>query len=714
VVHKKTIVEILKDRVHSRGEDVAYVFLTDLDNPQKVTYAQLHSQSELISQEIKKSAAQGDRVLIVLKEGFDYVKAFYGCLYSRVIAVPSYPPVNERQSDRLKTVAMDSGATTVITTTSLFRKISEYFNDDELIAKLEWIFLDEIDENKTENLPCSGLPEISDTAFLQYTSGSTGNPKGVIVSHKNLIHNLNGISYKFETTKDSVAVIWLPPYHDMGLVGGILQPAYCGYLCVLMPPAMFLRRPYTWLKAISDYKGSVSGGPDFSYELCNREISEEILGDLDLHSWEVAFSGAEPVKNRTLEAFYKKFSKQGFKRNSFYPCYGLAEASLFVSGGKKSELPEINRIDKSGLESGIARQTRTTLHEIQETSDQKTIVSCGTSLVDQETIIVDNERMMELDEGLIGEIWIKGDSVAGGYWGKKELSKAVFDNFLKNESYGPFLKTGDLGYLNKGELYITGRIKDLIIIRGRNIYPQDVEETVLNLVRPAKHEACAVFSTDANQSEGFVVVIEISKKTATANLEELAKSVRDDVTNTYGVTPDEIAFVLRGQISRTTSGKIQRQETRNKYFNNNIKVKYRLSKKGVTSEPANSMSPGQSTEIIASKFIDLPKNERENLFLEIVKKRISKETNLDLKDIDQRMSVTNMGIDSIQIAKIASRLEADLGITISLDQFFEDITLSNITIRILDEWENNNLALKLTTEDNSMDNNESNTREIVL
>ena len=395
-------------------------------------------------------------------------------------------------------------------------------------------------------------PEIggNDIAFLQYTSGSTTTPRGVIVSHSNLFHNLAFIENGFRQSSESHAVIWLPPYHDMGLIGGILQPLYSGYPATLMPHMMFLQRPIRWLQAISHFHATTSGGPNFAYDLCIRKIKPEHREILDLSRWEVAFNGAEPVYQKTLDQFADYFAPCGFRSEAFLPCYGLAEATLMVAGGPKSRSPVIQNLMNSGLEKNkviISPKRR---------EDIRTLVSCGQNVSEQNVRIVNVETLTPCPVDEVGEIWVSGPSVANGYWNNPLETEFTFGARLSNSQEGPFLRTGDLGFMLKGELYITGRLKNLIISEGKNHYSHDIERTVEEshpAIRPA---GCAVFSINNAGSENIIVIAEVEHKFV-VKAEEVIKAIRQAIATHHELHVYDIRLTNPGSIPKTSSGKIR-------------------------------------------------------------------------------------------------------------------------------------------------------------
>ena len=503
--HFTTLIDLLCDRALHQPAQTAYTFLVDGETAAaSVTYQALDRRARAIAAHLQSLYSMGDRALLLYPPGLDYIAAFFGCLYAGIVAVPAYPPRPNRSLARLQTLAADAQTSLALTTYSTLSKIGRQFVQTPELNSLYWLTTDTIAEPLAQ---AWRQPKInSDTpAFLQYTSGSTATPKGVVITHKHLLHNLGLIHQRFEHTPDSRGVIWLPLYHDMGLIGGVLQPLYGGFPVTLMSPLMFLQSPLRWLQAISRYKATTSGGPNFAYGLCVRKITPEQRQSLDLSRWEVAFNGAEPVCHETMEQFATSFEECGFRREAFYPCYGMAEATLIISGGLKTTRPVCNTFQGKAL-----AQNRVVLTEM-DTDSSLRLVSCGQPLPDQQILIVHPERLIQCKEGEVGEIWVTGASVAQGYWNQPEETQRTFNAYLTDTQEGPFLRTGDLGFLIKGELFVTGRLKGLIIINGFNYYPQDIERTVEQSHPAIRPNCCAAFSVGIDGTERLIVVAELER-----------------------------------------------------------------------------------------------------------------------------------------------------------------------------------------------------------
>jgi 8-amino-7-oxononanoate synthase len=552
------LVELLRHRARCQSDDIAFTYLVDGENEQThLTYAELDRQARSIGAWLEAQDLVGERALLLYPPGLEFITAFFGCLYGGVIAVPVYPPRRNRSLERIQAIADDADAKVALTTDAVLARVMPLIDETPHLKNLTWLATCQVPKELEEKWD---MPDVhGDTlAFLQYTSGSTGTPKGVVLNHANLVHNSALIAHAFENTRSGKGVFWLPSYHDMGLIGGILQPLYIGRPNFLMSAMSFLQKPYRWLSAISRFKASTSGGPNFAYDLCVRKITPEQRKTLDLSHWKVAFNGAEPVHAQTIDDFCEAFEPCGFRREAFYPCFGLAEATLIVSGGLSDDPPVLRNFDAAALARG-----QVVVSDAREGA--KTMVGCGQNLPDQKIVIADPDKYTICSPGNIGEIWVRGPSVAQGYWQQLEATKATFKARLKDTGEGPFLRTGDLGFLLDGELFVTGRVKDLIIVHGVNYYPQDIERTVQQSHQRLRSDCGAVFSVEVNGKEQIIVVQEIERRKQ-GDCSAVFETIRRAVASEFELALDAIVLIRAGSISKTSSGKIQRHACRNGYL----------------------------------------------------------------------------------------------------------------------------------------------------
>jgi acyl-CoA synthetase (AMP-forming)/AMP-acid ligase II len=550
-----TLVDILRYRALQQRDQRLYTFLRG-DDAESLTHGELDARVRSLAAVLIESCNPGDRVLLLYPPGLDYIVALYACMYAGVIAVPAYLPRPNRPLTRLESIIADCQPAIALTSGEILNSPRSIFRQQSSpIAQLRAL--------ATENTPpitafepkgdISGKTPV----ILQYTSGSTASPRGVVLTHANIVHNTAMIQQNFPLDPESSTVFWLPPYHDMGLIGGILQPLCTGFPVTLMSPVAFLQRPARWLQAISRFRATCSGGPNFAYDLCVRGISEEEKDGLDLSSWSVAFSGAEPIRKETLDEFSAAFARCGFRRESLHPCYGLAEATLMATGIAPAEVLKFETVSRSAMEQNHVEPAG------DSGDDEYTLVSCGRAAGCQEVRIVDPVSCEPCVPGGIGEVWIAGPNVALGYWGRPEKTEETFRAALASGE-GSFLRTGDLGFMRDGELYITGRIKDLIIIHGQNHYPHDIEFTAQRSHPLLKPSSTAAFSVPGEGGERLVIVQEL--RSGAENAAEVIVNIGRAVRETHDIQVEEVVVVRMGAIPRTTSGKIQRYLCRAAYL----------------------------------------------------------------------------------------------------------------------------------------------------
>ncbi len=466
----RTFVDVLRARAWQSPEKVAFEWESDDGRTtDRLTYDSLDGRARSIATRLLALKLRGERALLLYPQGLDFLAAFFGCLYAGVVAVPCNLPRRDRGVSRLRGIVADCAPKALLTTSAIDEASARWAADVPGWGGVSRLATDLVDDDPPLSWPGrAGGPE--SLAFLQYTSGSTGSPRGAMISHANLLANSRRIRACFGSDETSRGVFWLPLFHDMGLIGGVLQTIDCGGQSLLISPVAFLQRPSRWLEIISRTGATISGGPDFAYEQCVRKVSPDVAAGLDLSRWRVAFNGAEPIRAETLDRFAEAFAPCGFRREAFLPCYGLAEATLLVSGRRSGTGATVFLANPSALDAGRA-----------EPSEQgRPLVGSGAPADGHEIVVVDPETHAALPEGIVGEIWVRGPSVALGYWKNPEGSSETFGRRRSDSAHGPYLGTGDLGFLMGRELFVTGRRKDVIIVRGRNIYPQDIEWTVGN------------------------------------------------------------------------------------------------------------------------------------------------------------------------------------------------------------------------------------------
>lgn len=555
-----TIVDYLYHHATHQPNEIAFRFLNDTEQvSSELTFQQLWQASDGIASFLTSKVQPGSTIMLLYPPGLDYIKAFYGCLIAGMIAVPLYPPRANKKSDRIINVAQSCQAPIALTTQSELTNIETCWQQQNS-ENLELAFYpsDNI-AAQSEVQPCVADLSMTAPAFLQYTSGSTGVPKGVIITHGNIVGNVNHLSNTADGRKSDVFVNWLPLFHDLGLITAILWPVYLGSPSILMAPATFIRNPYYWLKAISDYRGTKCGAPNFAYDLCTNKVTDEQITTLDLSSWRVAYNAAEPVKAATLNGFSSRFSDCGFSESNFYPGYGMAEATVFITGGDADQCPEILSVDKQCL----AEKQLILVDENYQALSQ--MVSCGRASYPHDVRVVDPVSTTELAEGQVGEVWFSGPSVSPGYWQLPELSADTFGQIIEGapQSEHRYLRTGDLGVMWNGELYITGRMKDLIILRGTNYYPQDIEASTVNAHPAIRMGYCAAFAVVEADREKLVVVTELERSFfRSVDKDEVINAIRQQILVDHQVNVDQVVLLKPYVIPVTSSGKIQRARTR--------------------------------------------------------------------------------------------------------------------------------------------------------
>ncbi|MFD1658312.1 fatty acyl-AMP ligase [Streptomyces caeni] len=563
----RTFTELVLERTEARSAADAFIFLPEDAQgsvPQHLTSAGLDQEARRIASWLQERGAANRQVLLLYPPGLDFIKAFTACLYAGAVAVPGPLPTEQGQHfTRVSGILRDAEACAVLTDSANAPQISAWLST-EGFTDVACLATDDPTEGDAHAWHTPSLTPES-LAFLQYTSGSTSEPKGVVVSHRNLLANEAAIQRSIGTGPDTVCGGWLPFYHDMGLIGHILHPLYLGVPAVLMAPFTFLKRPYRWLKMIGDYGITTGGAPNFAYDLCVRRVTDEQLETLDLSSWTTACNGAEPVRAETISAFTERFAPVGFRPESMFPCYGMAETTLLVSGIPRGATARVLDVGAEALERGELAGPRVG-------EPARTLVSSGIAR-DFEVRIVDPETQVEKPEGHVGEIWLKGDSVASGYWKRPQTNKEIFDAAISDgtggHDGGGWLRTGDMGVLKDGQLYVTGRLKEMVILAGRNLYPQDVERAVQTSDKAFRIGAGAVFSVETDR-EHLVVIQEVRPGGISTDLHTVASGAQRFISKEFSIPAGNVLLVRPGTVRKTTSGKIQRTLMRKLFLQGRI------------------------------------------------------------------------------------------------------------------------------------------------
>ena len=562
----RSIVDVLRGRAARQGDAHAHTFLVDGEaEGAALTYAELDRRSRAIATSLAtRGIAPGERALLLFPPGLDFIVGFFGCLYARVVAVPCYPPHAAQVSraiPRLASIVDDAEAAVVLTTNAVAALTTVVGAQIPRLAAVPWISIDDLDDAAAAEWRDDLAPESREVAFLQYTSGSTAAPKGVMVTHANLMHNLAYANHVEENDLQSVSVSWLPVYHDMGLIEGVLEPVFAGYPAYLMAPAAFLQRPARWLQAISRYRATNSGGPNFAYDLCVRKIPPELRASLDLRSWRVAYNGAEPIRGETLRAFHRSFESSGFQWSAFYPVYGLAEATLVVSSGRRAYEPVERLLDAGAL----------TEHRVADWYSRsgvlpRSTVASGPTSFGVRVVIVDPKTCVECPPDRIGEIWVSSPSVARGYWRRPDETCRTFGACLAAGT-GPFLRTGDLGFVSDGNLFVTGRLKDLMIVRGLKHYPQDLEHTAECAAGAIRAGCTAAFTVEQDGMEHVVLAAEVDPRFCRdGDMNGVIAAIKRSIAEQHGIQVHVIVLLRLGGVPKTSSGKLRRRACRDAFL----------------------------------------------------------------------------------------------------------------------------------------------------
>lgn len=631
---------------------VRFTYLSDDGTVVRLNNAQLRQRARAIASELIRRGSPGDRVLLAYPPGVDFITGFFGCLYAGMLAVPVNYPKPRRPMPRHAAIAQDCSAAMALTTAQTLELL-----DTSGLPNVQWIASDGLDGQPPGdgNLHQAAGDEV---AFLQYTSGSTSEPKGVMVSHANLLHNLKTIHTSFNLAavppERRVVLTWVPTYHDMGLIGSLLGAFYNDGETICLSPASFLQRPIRWLRAISEHRATITGAPSFAYDLTAEKATPQDIESLDLSCLYLAGCGSEPVYPEALERFSKTFAPCGFDPETLYPCYGLAESTLVVTGA----------LGPSGVKTQTLSRRALAKHRVEAAAgadaDALQVASCGIPHCGTQIAIVNPQTLCECQENEIGEIWVHGESVARGYWQQEERSQETFGALVKPSGDRRFMRTGDLGFVRDNEVYVTGRIKDLIIIRGQNHYPQDIERTAGDADRRLSPSGGAAFSVEVGHQEKLVIVHELDRNRRDANLSDVMRRMRIAVAIEHEVDVHEIVLIRQASLPRTTSGKVQRFLCRKQYHDGELKE---LARWGRSDSPDAEIFPP-----IALGQQPLAESELERLRERIEKALLSwlrLEADAPIDDADGSRPFAEFGVDSMRAVELSGLLEEWLGVELT-------------------------------------------------
>lgn len=556
------LVALLRERARAGGDRLAFRYLADEADGEALTYRELDGRAAAVATRLAEAGLRGERCLLVYPPGLEFLAAFFGCLYAGVVPVPVNPPRNDRAAARFRAVAADCGAAAAAGPAALVEKVRPLVPDWQPGGAATWVVTDRSPPAVPLPAPAGG-PAGDALAYLQYTSGSTGTPRGVMVTQAAAAANLALIDHGFGGIPDPLMVLWLPHFHDMGLVS-MLYAMYAGMPCVLLPPTRVSQDPLIWLRAVSLYRATISGGPNFAFQLCADRAGNAAAG-LDLRCWKTAYCGSEPVRRATLEAFHREFAPAGFDRAAFHPCYGMAEATLAVTLARTPGMPLYRRASSRALAEGR-------IEAAAGEGGGMDLVGCGGTAPGHAVQIVEPGTTAPLPDGRVGEILVGGPSMATGYWGRPAESRAAFDNRLPGDAR-PYFRTGDLGAVEGGQLFVTGRLKELIIVRGRNLYPQDLEEAAQNAHPALARHRGAAFAVDGPDRERVVLVNEVDRiRRRDVPLPAVLAAVQAELALAHDVQADALVLVHPGEVPRTSSGKIRRGACRDLYLAGELRV----------------------------------------------------------------------------------------------------------------------------------------------
>lgn len=673
--HSASLVDILRWRAAHQADRLAYVFLSDGRSQEKrITYVELDRAAGKIAARLLEVAAPEDRALLLYPSGPEFLEAFLGCLYAGIIGIPLYPPRPNRSISRLEVVFADSGAQLALTPRQKLPELDAHLSSIRALAGIKTLATDEADSLSSSRRR-TDFPRPGGLAYMQYTSGSTSVPKGVMVTHSNLVYNCSYMMKAWSLSEQDTAVTWLPHFHDMGLIDGLLNPLFGGYPSVVLSPPSFVQRPLLWLQAVTRYRATHSGAPNFAFDLCVSKIKPQQLDELDLSSWTNAYSGAEPVRAETLERFSKYFAPCGFRRRALNPSYGLAEATLMVSGGVREAGPQIVNVDGPALEAGR-------VVEAAGSGKSRTVVGCGRILGATGVAIVNPNNMQRCPAGTVGEIWVSGPTVPAGYWQRAESTKETFRAHT-SDGEGPFMRTGDLGFFVHEHLFIAGRTKDLIIIRGDNYYPQDIE-WLTEATHPALRKGrVAAFSIDLHEAERLVIVQEVERqhrKSTPEEFEVIARTIRLAVAEEFEVQTYCIQLLDVGGVHMTSSGKVQRSACKSDFLAGKLNVLYESLPIATSGGGAGESS---RTSLSRSQLAQMRPNNRQRAVITYLRRLVADVLGASPADVTPEVPLGSLGIDSLKGNELTAILQQDFQIPFSNTMVWNYPTILDISGHIV-------------------------------
>ena len=661
----KTLVKLIQRRLEENPDRVVFRYRHDDGSHWcDVTYRLLDQHARRIAFRLKKDYQKGDRAVLLYAHNPEFFYAFLGCIYAGLIPVPGNPPTKHRHFTRLMSIVKDSGAKLILTEDLIYGFIGGSYED----ADITFISTEQIEEERRDVSVENPMPD--DIAFLQYTSGSTGQPKGVMVSHYNMVYNVWCICEAAAIRKEAVKVDWLPSFHDMGLIAGYILAIMGNFETTFLSPVAFLKNPLVWIKVINEMRGNYTSVPNFALGMVAEKIEDAQLEGMDFSCFDQIYCGGEPVRKKTVDHFQDKLGPFGLKDTAVYPCYGMAETVLMITVKGRNEENMTICVDKNLLTRGRVKLS-------QKTKDASSwLYSCGRTWGDTRIEIINPQTMNPCGLDEIGEIWLKGSIVTKGYWEKPEANAVVFNGTISSSGENGFLRTGDMGIVLDGHLYVTGRLKDMLIVRGRNFYPEDIEHSLEGCHKALRLNNCAAFSVDGENRENVILVQEVYEEIIQqVDAEEVVDAMRKRITESYNIETDAICLISSRKLPKTTSGKIQRQECKRMYLASEFNVLH------VWNRPVENVTwgkvPMDAGAPEGGDDIDDLKSWLRTL--------IAEKAQIHNSDIEGNSRFSDLGVDSVKTVEITDQIERKLGFALPPNFFWEYPTLDEAVAFLEDE-----------------------------
>ena len=672
-----TLVSLLRWRAQHQGDEPAYTFLADgFDDTQTWTWADVDRRARAIGAWLQAHEGRGERAMLMFEEGLDYLAGLYGCMYAAALACPCHPPDPNRLHrtlPRLQEIARDASIRFVLTSGAIRRGARGHLDESPALSGAEWVAVEEIDDSWAERWEDPGLGG-EDLAYLQYTSGSTSTPKGVMVSHHNLLHQLTDFDLGYDHDEESVIVSWLPATHDLGLVYGRFMPMFAGCRCVFLSAASFMRRPISWMRAMSVWKGTHSPSPNFGFDVAARKVTDEEAAQLDLSHVKVLLNGAEAIRRGSEERFIERYAAGDLPPQAVTHAMGMSEATAKIMTEPIGRFPaKFLAVDAKEYEAN-----RVSLRAFGDAGAFE-VASNGTTHMDTRCVIADPDTLEDLGEDRVGELWVSGSTVAQGYWNNPDATASTFEARLATGE-GPFLRTGDLAFIHEGEIYLTGRLKDLIIIRGQNHHPQDIEWSLQSAHVALRPNCAAAFSVKSDDDlEELILVTEIYRHKV-EDPEVVFGAIRSAIAENHALMARAIVLIAPRALPKTSSGKIQRSRTRQRFLDGDLEVLHRWDR------PAGGASePEPSTEQLVDSLRPLSPRRRLRKLVKTIQDLTARILGLHADDIEEDRPLQELGLDSVTAVEMVESVGRLLGASIPGTVLFDHPTIEDLSRYLLDE-----------------------------